>query len=421
MKFFKSENFRYSLWLVFFLLTPILLYFLIKEDIIIGHDEDGEPVQLGYYSVVGLFWTVAYFIHKYFSESKEAKQNIEWLKNQNSQLKKDLEKFGIQGGIPDSLEDSGDENIYEKYIDKNNLPLSLKNIDSYLKNKTGNTLELLDVKAEVLNLMGQENKAVDIYNKILSIDENYINAYIDLSTVYQVKGIKEQKSYSERIVNLLRKAEKIDSSKISFYVFASALKDVGNLEEALKYYDKAISQEKDDNYFLENIYSDIAKIFTEQKRYQEAIEAYDNAIKQSIKKYGDDSRCSETYAFKREIYELIGNAENIKEMDRKFSEAERLYIEKSESIHEEYHDEKLANINKSLEKLGEQEKTLTDDLYKIILLAIEDRYLGKMPALEKFEGVVDEVLDEVEYDKDIRAIEKAHLIKRFNEQNKNAE
>ena len=105
-------------------------------------------------------------------------------------------------------------------------------------------MELLDVKAEVLNLMGQENKAVDIYNKILSIDENYINAYIDLSTVYQVKGIKEQKSYSERIVNLLRKAEKIDSSKISFYVFASALKDMGNLEEALKYYDKAISQEK---------------------------------------------------------------------------------------------------------------------------------------------------------------------------------
>ena len=97
MKFFKSENFRYSLWLVFFLLTPILLYFLIKEDIIIGHDEDGEPVQLGYYIVVGLFWTVAYFIHKYFSESKEAKQNIEWLKNQNSQLKKDLENSVFKG------------------------------------------------------------------------------------------------------------------------------------------------------------------------------------------------------------------------------------------------------------------------------------------------------------------------------------
>ena len=108
------------------LLTPILLYFLIKEDIIIGHDEDGEPVQLGYYIVVGLFWTVAYFIHKYFSESKEAKQNIEWLKNQNSQLKKDLENSVFKGASRILLEDSGDENIYEKYIDKNNLPLSLK-------------------------------------------------------------------------------------------------------------------------------------------------------------------------------------------------------------------------------------------------------------------------------------------------------
>ena len=66
MKFLKNENFRYSLWLVFFLLTPHSFIFSYKEDIIIGHDEDAEPVQIGYYIVVGLFWTVAYFIHKYF-------------------------------------------------------------------------------------------------------------------------------------------------------------------------------------------------------------------------------------------------------------------------------------------------------------------------------------------------------------------
>ena len=69
-------------------------------------------------------------------------------------------------------------------------------------------MELLDVKAEVLNLMGQENKAVDIYNKILSIDENYINAYIDLSTVYQVKGIKEQKVILKELLIYCEKQRK---------------------------------------------------------------------------------------------------------------------------------------------------------------------------------------------------------------------
>ena len=266
--------------------------------------------------------------------------------------------------------------------------------------------------------MGQENKAVNIYNKIISIDENYINAYIALSTIYQEMGVKEQKSFSEKIVNLLRKAEKIDSSKVSFYVLASALKDMGNFEEALKYYDKAISQERDDNFFSENIYSDIAKILTKQKKYPEAIEAYDNAIRYSIKEYGNDSHCSEIYAFKREIYKLTGDSKNIKEMDRKFSIAEKLYTEKSRFSQEEYHDEKLAKIHKGLEKLGEEERAVTDNLYNLVLLTLEEQHPSQNITDEKIEKVIDSVLEDVEYDKDIRAIEKARLVKRVKEQSK---
>lgn len=416
MKFFKSENFRYFLWVIFFFLTPIILYFLIKKDPIIGHDEDGEPVQLGIYIVVGLFWTGAYFIHKYFSESKEAKQNIEWLRNQNNQLKKDLEQFSSQENSLDSTEDSDDENIYEKYIDKNNLPLSLKKIDSYLKNKTGNTLELLDAKAEVLNLMGQENKAVDIYNKILTTDENYINAYIALSTIYQGKEIKEQKSFSEKIVNLLRKAEKINSSKISFYVLAGALKDKGDFDEALRYYKKAVKQEQKDNYFLENIYTNIAKIFVEQKKYEDAIDAYDKAIEYSTEKYGDDSHCSEIYAFKRDIYERIENLQKAKEMDKKFVSAEKKYADSKEFSTQEYRDERLGKIHKSLEKLGEQEQETTNDLSRLVSLTIEDRHQGEEISYKKLGEIIDDVLEEIGYDKEIRAIEKTRLISRLSGQ-----
>lgn len=60
---------RITVGIIVFLLVPILIYFLITWDPIIGVDEDGEPMKLGVYVVIGLYWIGAYFTYKYH-ESK---------------------------------------------------------------------------------------------------------------------------------------------------------------------------------------------------------------------------------------------------------------------------------------------------------------------------------------------------------------
>lgn len=55
---------RISVGITVFLLVPILLYALIAWDPAIGIDEDGEPVKLGIYVVIGLYWLGAYFVYR---------------------------------------------------------------------------------------------------------------------------------------------------------------------------------------------------------------------------------------------------------------------------------------------------------------------------------------------------------------------
>ncbi len=56
---------RIAVGIVVFLLIPILIYFLITWDPVIGVDEDGEPTRLGVYVVIGLYWLGAYFAYKW--------------------------------------------------------------------------------------------------------------------------------------------------------------------------------------------------------------------------------------------------------------------------------------------------------------------------------------------------------------------
>jgi len=55
---------RITVGIIVFLLVPMLLYFLITWDPVIGVDEDGEPMKLGVYVVIGLYWVGAYFMYK---------------------------------------------------------------------------------------------------------------------------------------------------------------------------------------------------------------------------------------------------------------------------------------------------------------------------------------------------------------------
>jgi len=63
---------RITVGIIIFLLVPMSIYFLITWDPTIGLDEDGEPMKLGVYVVIGLYWLGAYFAYK----SHERKEKL---------------------------------------------------------------------------------------------------------------------------------------------------------------------------------------------------------------------------------------------------------------------------------------------------------------------------------------------------------
>jgi hypothetical protein len=53
-----------------FLVIPISTYYLVDWNPLIGIDEEGEPVRLGMYVMIGLFWIAGYFDYKRFCARK---------------------------------------------------------------------------------------------------------------------------------------------------------------------------------------------------------------------------------------------------------------------------------------------------------------------------------------------------------------
>lgn len=60
-----KHYYRYIIFIIVFFLIPVLLYFFVKWDPIIGLNEDGEPNQMvGMFTIIGLYWGGAYFLYK---------------------------------------------------------------------------------------------------------------------------------------------------------------------------------------------------------------------------------------------------------------------------------------------------------------------------------------------------------------------
>lgn len=100
---------RITVGIIVFLLAPILIYFLVTWDPVIGVDEDGEPMKLGVYVVIGLYWLGAYFAYKRYEaktrlnrlldkllDDEEADNLFEVAKRRRQILKE--EKFSLEEG-----------------------------------------------------------------------------------------------------------------------------------------------------------------------------------------------------------------------------------------------------------------------------------------------------------------------------------
>ena len=76
---------RIIVGVVVFLLIPFLIYFVVEWDPVIGIDEDGEPIQLGVYIIIGLYWTGAYFVYKRQESSTRLNRLLDKLLNKDEE------------------------------------------------------------------------------------------------------------------------------------------------------------------------------------------------------------------------------------------------------------------------------------------------------------------------------------------------
>lgn len=79
------------------------------------------------------------------------------------------------------------------------------------------------------------DKAIEYFKKVISIDEKYVNAYIDLGLVYDEKGLFDEE------LKLLKKAVFFDpKNSDAFYYLAMAYENKGLYNYAISAYKKVI-------------------------------------------------------------------------------------------------------------------------------------------------------------------------------------
>jgi len=70
---------------IVFVVIPTLIYLMIIWDPVIGHNEDGDTIQLGMYVIIGIYWVAAYFSYK----NHELKSELKYLMRKEDNIKSD--------------------------------------------------------------------------------------------------------------------------------------------------------------------------------------------------------------------------------------------------------------------------------------------------------------------------------------------
>ncbi|MEK7433935.1 MAG: tetratricopeptide repeat protein, partial [Cyanobacteriota bacterium] len=123
--------------------------------------------------------------------------------------------------------------------------------------------------ASLYNAKEEYEKAIEFYNKSISINPNFYNAYNNLGNVYKAK-----EEYDKAIEYHKKALELSPNSYISY-------NGLGNVYYSKKEYDKAIEYHKKalelspDNYLF---YNNLGDVYKAKKEYDKAIEFYNKSI-----------------------------------------------------------------------------------------------------------------------------------------------
>ncbi|MGV2436028.1 MAG UNVERIFIED_CONTAM: tetratricopeptide repeat protein [Anaerolineae bacterium] len=182
-----------------------------------------------------------------------------------------------------NLGTQGDEHVYTDFVDDLVEQSVAKGKDYIAKEHLLNAKTLLKQSrrvapdnVKVLELLGlalikqvKYEDAIEVYGKVLDIDENHLDAINNLAYSYSNLGERD------KAIELLRKGIKVEPNKDSFwYHLAIQYKEQGNFERAFEIYEEALAlipESSDLNYHY-------GVTLAESGNYAKALEKYNRAL-----------------------------------------------------------------------------------------------------------------------------------------------
>jgi tetratricopeptide (TPR) repeat protein len=135
-----------------------------------------------------------------------------------------------------------------------------------------------DSYAELLLKMGEFEVSIEYYQKALSIDSSYMNAYRGIATNLILK--REYQEARRQIKDLYRIARDDGDRRNAFYTMAVCLIDEGEYEKALQFLDKRYqlaANNSDTTAMAEDLYL-IGMVLLEIEKYDQAEHKFEQAI-----------------------------------------------------------------------------------------------------------------------------------------------
>lgn len=286
------------------------------------YDFDSSPVM-----ITGIFEDMGLKIELATWEKGMLPVMIESLKNL---LGYDKEKETLNNEVDNNALSDHALGKLAELIEKNKYKDAIEKIDEILRSNENN-VEAYNYKASVLQLMGKQNEAINLYKYIIE-KFDYIDSYIELIAIYNL----DNKENSRKIIDLCKKLGLIDENKTKtpYYLMAQAYSNLDDHELALETYDKAIrqervllevynrmlndpkyekdmkemTQEKIEDSKLYEVYCGKAIVLSELGKYEEAIDTYKTAINLNVEKKCEHESSLE-YESLANIYSLLGNTE----------------------------------------------------------------------------------------------------------------
>ena len=134
--------------------------------------------------------------------------------------------------------------------------------------KSGN-LKALQILGDALEKSGRYDDAIAIYDRIVEIDENNINALKGLARIYlKKKDLENARNVLENLVKIVPENKEVNEDLA--FVYSS----LGEYEKALKYINQAIILDPENKFF----YNSKGLILLNMKLYDDAKKAFEKAL-----------------------------------------------------------------------------------------------------------------------------------------------